>query len=263
MARFAISSLEVSLVHRHRCSCRLAVVTSLWQTIIERLLGWPVAVSLLGLILRRPLGQLLDRIEVFKVKGVGVEGEVSTSGKANQQLEATNRASEKDPLLLRPGSQQLELSDPKNVAKRESAKHWGGEAPLLLEQIQTLKDDLAALRFPLNTPETTEVLIRHLAVTQLLHRGEVLYRVIFGSQLAAMHKLNVKGPLTEAEIRPLYEKARNRYPRFYADYTFEQWMGFLLRQNGVVRENDQYMITLYGREFLSFVTGQGLPKKIH
>jgi hypothetical protein len=233
----------------------------LWQTIVERLLSWPVVIFVLAFIFRKPIANFLETIVIFKFKGGGVEGEVSR--RADQQIEAAARTPQ-DPLATSPIGQQLVLPLPEDIVKRRAlVTQFGGNEPLILKEIEGLKADLQQLNFPLESPETAEVLIRHLAVTQLLQRAEILYRLIFGSQMAAMEKMNFYGPQEPGQITPFFEKARNRSPRFYADTNFELWIGFLINQRVVVHENGRYEITIYGHEFLKFVTIFGLPRKAH
>ncbi len=234
---------------------------ALWQAIVERLLSWPVAVFFLALVFKKPVTEFIASIDLLKWKGGA--GEVEFSRKANQQIEAAARTP-LDPLALPHGGQQLNLPMPDDIARRRtSVTQYGGDNPLLLNHIEGLKADLQTLQFPLNDSETTELLIRHLAATQLMQRAELIYRLIFGSQMAAMEKMNLYGPQEPTEIIPFFEKAKKRSPRFYGETTFEPWIDFLLKQNVVVFENGRYAITLYGREFLGFVTSQGLAKKPH
>ncbi len=238
-----------------------ATMISLWQTIVERLLSWPVVVFVLAFIFRKPTAKFLETIDLFKFKGGGFEGEVSR--RADQQIEAASRTPQ-DPLAISPIGQQLELPLPEDIAKRRAlVTQFGGNEPIILNDIEGLKADLQQLNFPLDSLETAEVLIRHLAVTQLLQRAETLYRLIFGSQMTAMEKMNFYGPQEPGQITLFFEKARNRSPRFYADTKFELWIGFLINQRVVVYENSRYAITIYGREFLKFVTTNGLPRKAH
>ncbi len=233
----------------------------LWQTIVERLLSWPVVVFVLAFIFKKPVARFLETIDFFKFKG-GV-GEVEVSRRADQQNEAAARTPQ-DPLAISVSGQQLVLPLPEEIAKRRTlVTQFGGNEKFILDEIEGLKDDLRQLNFSLESPETAEVLIRHLAVTQLLQRAETLYRLIFGSQMAAMERMNFHGPQEQEHITPFFEKARNRSPRFYADTNFDTWIGFLISQRVVVHENGRYAITIYGREFLKFVTVNGLSRKVH
>ena len=234
---------------------------ALWQTLIERFLSWPVVIFCLALIFKNPVTQFIESIDLLKWKAGG--GEVEFSRKANQQSEAAERTP-KDPLALSSGEQQLRLPLAEDIAqRRETVKGFGGNNAAVLIQIDALKADFDKLHFQLNEPETTEILIRHLAVTQLYQRAEFLYRLIFGSQMAAMEKMNWSGPLEVSEVMPFFERARKRSPRFYGDTSFERWVGFLVTQGVVGFSDGRYGISIFGREFLNFVVEQGLPRKAH
>jgi hypothetical protein len=77
------------------------------------------------------------------------------------------------------------------------------------------------------------------------------------------NELHASFSLQPDRVRHFYGRARNRSPQVYNDYSFEQWVGFLLQQSVIVFESEQYAITRCGREFLGFVTSQGLPTKPH
>jgi hypothetical protein len=215
-------------------------------------------VVVIGLIYKKPLTTFFEKIYLLNIKGGGLE--ISATGAAKSQQEAKD-ATSRDPLnqIAQP---QAVLALPEDIAKRrELVKNYGGNSPLVTNEIQNLKNDLNTLQFPLDSAETAETLIRHLAVTQLLQRAEFLYRTIFGSQIQAMRVMNTEGPQSDGVIRAFYETARTAAPKFYGEYTFEQWIDFLIRNRVVVVENGRYEITPYGREFLSFLVGQGLPDK--
>ena len=230
----------------------------IWKALIEHVLSWPVAAVFLGLMFRKSAGVFLRRIHKLKVKAPGLEFE----GEARQQLEAEN-VPRKD-LLTTPPDTQLQLPlDANIVERRRAVETFGGDDPILVENIRSIKETLTVLRYPLADEATAELLIRHLAVTQLLQRVETLYRLIYGSQLDAMHVMNQQGPQPEIAIQPFYERARKRSPRFYADYSFDQWIGFLQQHQLVVLTGERYGITVLGREFLGVLVGQGFPRKTH
>ncbi len=230
----------------------------IWKALIEHVLSWPVTAVFLGLMFRKPIRALLRRIHKLKVKAPGLELE----GEARKQLEA-NSTPRKD-LLTAPPDTQLQLPLDADLAERRRAvEAFGGDNPILMENIQGIKEALTALGYSLADAGTTELLIRHLAVTQLLQRVETLYRLIYGSQLDAMFAMNQQGPQPESVIRPFYDRVRKRSPRFYADYSFDQWIGFLLQHQLVIFTGERYGITVLGREFVSVLVGQGFPRKTH
>ena len=219
---------------------------------------WPLCVFVLALVFRKPLVGLLGRIETFK----GWGAELSTSSAAKQLDKPLTPAG--DDLLAKPAEAQalLPIGDALEE-QRNAVKNYGGEYPTLRLWMDNIKAHLASLHFDLASQETSELLIRHLAVAQQLAKAEAVYRLIFGSQIAAMHKLNQTGPHPESVIRPYYERARNRSPRFYNDYSFESWMDFLTGNQLVAYEKGQYGISLLGRDFLGWLDATGAPRKPH
>jgi hypothetical protein len=107
--------------------------------------------------------------------------------------------------------------------------------------------------------EREKYLVRLVAVTGTALVFEVIYRVIYGSQLAALHALN-SAPMNAERLRPLYDTAAAREPALYQGYAFEQWLDFMVNNRLVLRIPNGYglQITIEGREFLKFVVGQGL-----
>ncbi len=78
-------------------------MVELWKAIIEHVLGWPVAVVLLGVIYKGPLSTLLRRIHKFGLKGPGVE----ISGEARQQLDAEIVGPERSASVATPCSARI------------------------------------------------------------------------------------------------------------------------------------------------------------
>jgi hypothetical protein len=161
---------------------------------------------------------------------------------------------------------QGQLPLPEDIAKeQEAVRAYGGNYDILLEQISLIEAHLNRLQLPQASEETARILIRHLAVTQLLYRVESLYRGIFGSQISVLKILNERGPQLEIALRPLFEKARRRSPRFYGEYSFDDWIGFLLKQGCVLKKSEDgaYAITIFGQRFLEFLIYIKAPKKLH
>jgi len=67
--------------------------------------------------------------------------------------------------------------------RRNAVRTYGAENEgVVQEQVRVIREQLTTLQFELNTQETTDVLLRHLAVSTLLLKAETLYRLIFGSK---------------------------------------------------------------------------------
>ena len=86
------------------------------------------------------------------------------------------------------------------------------------------------------------------------------YRLIFGSQIAALEFLNSQQHVPRESLRPFYAAAVNQYPDDYQTYSYDQWLGFLESQ--VLIRNDAGLIgiTVRGQELLQFIVKERLSK---
>src|ERR1035437_8887369 len=216
-----------------------------------------MAIFVLCLIFKKPLKSFLERIVLLKAPGV----EVSAPARADQQLvESKNPAAEDQ--LAQPVVVQQTLPIPEDLVKRQQAvRNFGEQAPIVLEQMENIRTNLRDLEFPLDSSDTVDVLIRHLAVTQLLVRFEGTYRMIFGSQIALLQLIHHSGAQTEDTVRSIFERAKAVSPGFYAGYSFEDWSTFLLRQGTVLFEDGLYTGTVYGNDFLAWMVAARAPQK--
>ncbi len=86
------------------------------------------------------------------------------------------------------------------------------------------------------------------------------YRLIFGSQIAALEFLNAQNRIPRDALRPFYSAAVIQYPDFYQNYSYDQWLGFLKSQVLVGNEAGLIGITIRGQEFLQHLVRDKLPK---
>lgn len=79
-----------------------------------------------------------------------------------------------------PQTAQLELPMVEvSAEERQAVLNYGGEIRVVPMQMDFVSRQLSVLGFTLNSPETTAVLIRHLAVNQLLYCFENTNRTSF------------------------------------------------------------------------------------
>jgi len=193
--------------------------------------AWPAAVLIAAiafmLIFRGPISSLINRIREVTRDGIrtGVE-----------------------PQQQSPDARRAQIEELMNAFDSPSMKNQEAEIQRDLDH-----------RGLHNDPETVRVLVRHLAATQIQAFFERTNSTIWGSQLAVLEVLNSQTtPIAATLIRPVYEKKKNEYPLAYANYTFENWLGYLEASRLV--ENIQgsgYQITQLGREFLTYLTATG------
>lgn len=117
-----------------------------------------------------------------------------------------------------------------------------------------------AARKDVKPEEREALLVRLLAQSQLEAAFERIYNLIFGSQIAGLRELNTRGRVTGNEAREFFKGVKSRFADFYKGYSFEAWLGFLVSNGLVVRDQDILQITDLGRDFLIYLTGRRLPE---
>ena len=194
-------------------------------------IAWPAAVVVIAILFmamfRRPLERLLDRTK--KIGTAGLDASAATA-------------------------QETSIERPPSGAEESLARF---DNRLLVEQETAIRNELSARR--IDSPvERERVLVRHLAATQIRSHFERLYHLIFGSQLSMLQQVNAATSFGRDEARASYDFAVMGSPDFYANYSFDQWLNFMISQNLVRADGDVITITVPGREFLTFLIQEGL-----
>jgi hypothetical protein len=91
---------------------------------------------------------------------------------------------------------------------------------------------------------------------QLSHERN--YNLIYGSQLRLMEQM-IGGGISVEVARRLYEEAKAAFEEVYRNYTFEQWIGFLVRSGLISVQDANYVLTPYGRGLLRYILDRQLP----
>lgn len=197
-------------------------------------LAWPTAAMVIRWLFRTQLTELFKRIrsaELFGVKNEFGPAEL-TQGQQSQTIKtlpeqsfSTFKSPPSDDDVLTPmdsfhrNALETEVQDP---ALRES---WA---------------------------------IRMWSNAELQRRHEATYRLIFGSQIAALKALQLWGDGRAERFEPFYKAAaaNPEFKEFYDTYTWESWANFMLR-TGYVEEisdsEDHVRITPLGKNFLHWL----------
>ena len=196
------------------------------------LIAWPPAILILGItamfLFRQPLSRLIDR-----TRKIGKEG-----------LDASPQHQEvKMPELKPPASDELQrLFDNALLVQRESV----------------ISAELERLSFR-DMTEREKFLIRLLAAAAITQQFEQTYSQIWGSQISALQFLNSLGASggNETVLRIWYDQAAARDPQVYQNYSFDQWLNFMVSWQLILRNNQVAVITIEGREFLKYLLHRG------
>lgn len=227
--------------------------------IVSHILSWPVAVFSLGIFYRQRLLELIGKLEKLMVKHGDTTLEATIASPANQLQKA--RAPELTSGALSKVSDQASDDIVKN---RKAALDLGKGLPIVEVREEDIRDSLERLRFGSDEAETTEVLIRNLALFQWIAFSERTYRIIFGSQISLLNYIDQNGSQPENRVRAMYAEAAAGNPEFYLTFDYLNWLGFLIGQNLLLRfEGTLIGITNNGKGFLLYMTMESLNESRH
>lgn len=110
--------------------------------------------------------------------------------------------------------------------------------------------------------EDREKLRTELLNIQIYLDFERIYRVIFGSQIELLKRLRTLSPMSEPAKDTIFFFVLNQrlFPTL-VNWTFGQYMAFVLNTGLIVQNNDSYFITDRGRAFLAYIELMNFPKR--
>lgn len=200
---------------------------------------WPFTLLLIILFLKDSINSLISRINEVHVadKKIIIQPNSVTNG------------------LLTKSSQS---SDPieKNGKRGKSPLPKLSEDFIFKKVMETqetiIKDMIKSSPF-----KKEELLIRELASYQLAVDYERIYQFIFKSQIDALEGIiNSANGKNKQDIVTYYEQAQKQYSAAYEQFSFDNWMYFLI-SHGLIEENsNRYYATEKGKAFVYYITEQ-------
>lgn len=194
-------------------------------------IAWPLAIAFIAWFYRDDIKSLLPRVEEAGPTGV----KLRPPEREQKTLATDLREAGQVELKELPG-----LGRTPTIARIEKDLHLS---------IQAYPED-----------QRTDIALRVLAEARLMLLFERMYRVMFGSQIAGLKRLNERTTVPLVEAIGYFEQVKEAYPDFYKDFGFADWIRFLQRENLVVVTEETVEITDLARDFLLYLTVQGLPE---
>ena len=198
-------------------------------------LGWPLAVFLMvvfiSLLFRRQLAGLIDR--ATRIDRTGISAEANVESQQN--------------------------TSPQNREGIESLLAEVGGSRVVTEKENVIRTNIQNRGVMIEEGELVDVLIKHLALSQIILEFEQIYNTIFGSQIHLLKALNSslqKGLPAEA-LNEHFEYFRSYSPAPSDTWTAKLYSNFLINCRLIdIRDNRLYL-TDYGLEFLLWMTRNG------
>ena len=129
------------------------------------------------------------------------------------------------------------------------------DSNVLLAQEHIIKNDLKDKGLN-HVGATVDVLVRHLAQTQILYHLAESYRTIFGSQIFLLKKINQQASISSKEAEIHFLHIQKRFPEL-ADWNLDKYMTYLVDRRLVGFDQGLYSITPLGVEFLGWMVRVG------
>jgi len=188
-------------------------------------LKWPIILLIVILIFRKPLINLINR--VTKV-GYG-----NKSLEAKQQATATEKKTEEvSSIDLAVGFFRTDTIDMFKEAIANESK------------VETL-----------NTPEEKiDRLTNYGCLLYIMRHFDIIYNDIFGSQIRILEHVNSHSGQSKESVKFFYDNAKKNNPKFYENYSYEEYLNFLFNYTLLREDNNILNITFLGVDFLKYLT---------
>lgn len=107
-------------------------------------------------------------------------------------------------------------------------------------------------------PEDREnLLLRFISSGFVGYLHDMTWASIYKSQITLLQRLN-QGLLQLDDVKRFYNEASRESPKTYANYSFSQWLDWMMNQRLITQEGTTFGITLRGRDFLKYMVHYGL-----
>lgn len=103
--------------------------------------------------------------------------------------------------------------------------------------------------------QRSERLLKYSQLLIIIKNAERIYRLIYGSQIRLLQKLNYASEKSE-DVKYFYDSAVEFFPDIYQNYSYQSYLDFLVSQRLISfdKENDLLIIKEEGRDFLRYLT---------
>jgi hypothetical protein len=227
-----------------------------WLTaIVEvvRSIAWPIAAFAIVFFFRIELRSVAQR--VIKLTPTGLE---LAPPPESQIPTPPDAASLKLGTTANAGSSSTSESIP-SISETIARLKLETPADQLTEVTNRIRGDLDRL-IDASCEQKLEAMLLAFANMKIVLGHERNYRVIFGSQIELIARVNISSPLglPKESAEAIYNNAANNFPDFYKTMTFDKWIHFPVAAGLLFVSDGRYAITPYGAGFLKYIIDQKL-----
>jgi hypothetical protein len=132
----------------------------------------------------------------------------------------------------------------------------GNDFTIILEHEELIKNDLKK-RGLNNEEQTTMVLIRHLAASQVINWFEKTYYNIFGSQIQILKYAFENGSIDKEMAVQIFENTRIKNIAVLSEWSFDVYLTYLFSSGLLESTVTGFKLTTRGNQFLKLLAGSG------
>lgn len=205
-----------------------------------KVIAWPIVVLITIYLLKESLRDLIKRIRKIGNDSVGIEASASSE---QSSVSNTNPLS----VLSKKSS---------NETIEKALGLFNQETLVYFKEFVKTETQLESIT---NHEERESTLFRYSQVLYLILHFNRIYSHIFGSQLDLLQALNGSPNETRESLRVFYTNAKSQNPKFFENYSYEQYLEFL-RQNNLIRIDNTNKVEIMdlGKDFLKYIIETGL-----
>jgi hypothetical protein len=203
-----------------------------------KILIWPLLIAGVIIFYREEFRGLFRRL-----KKAGLDG-VELNDEAEKQLEQ-----KPDRVGVTDSESQVSLSEIEGFSRSIAIE---GLSKRIKKDFLEIKDKKS-----FTEEKSLDFLIDRISIERLLRHFDNVYNLIFGSQISSVYRIKGAGMRRDG-LREIYKTAVANDPEFYATYSFEQWLSFMIESHLIEDINGTLSITPVGVDFLQYILSNSL-----
>lgn len=195
-------------------------------------ISWPIVSIIIINYFRKPISRFLKKIR--KV----------TYGEASIERQTKKQKDEKSKIdILTKGNDFTYIDETLNKFSEKSK-----EFALQIIENETKISEVEDFQ------QKAERILKYSQLLIIVKSAERIYQLIYGSQIRLLQKLNYSSEKSK-NIKYFYDNAVNYFPETYQNYSFDNYLDFLVNQGLILydREIDLISITEVGTDFLRYL----------
>ena len=207
---------------------------------------------LLSILLILVLAESFDNFSIGQI--VSIKREIKNKEKENKKLEQRN--TELISHIISITNTQTQKQQSTNIFGDDTVQELIdriGNSVVIADIENNIKKELVEKGFDI-TGETTKVLLRHLAGSQLLLTFEKINIAIFGSQIRLLRLLNSSDGISEEDVSQYYSKVRLQFSEILNSWELGDYLSFLYSSMLIIKQDNNIYITNLGVEYLVWIT---------